>query len=370
MSASDARFLKRLFDAALTAIEPAIYLPALLPQPPADGRLIVVGAGKAAAAMAVVAAQHYGPETTGVVVTRDGYGLRPGETCGRIAVLTATHPMPTELSLRGADAVLAAVSGLTKHDLVICLISGGGSALLERPAPGVSLAALREITLALLASGAGIGDINVVRKHLSQIKGGRLALAAWPACLETFAISDVPGDDPALIASGPTVADPSTDADALAIARRHGVDLPTGAVTALESGWWETPKPGDPRLARSRFHLIGTARQALNGAAMAATAEGYRVIDLGDRIEGEARIVAERHASLVLAVGPDERPTVILSGGELTVTHSGSGSGGPQPRVCPRACLGAEGTTGRFGSGGGHRWYRRRARRGRRHHRA
>jgi glycerate 2-kinase len=319
-------FLTSLFHAGLAAIEPDDVLRRALPPAPADGRLVIVGAGKAAAAMALAAAEHYGDGAAGVVVTRHGYGLRPGETTRRIAVLEASHPVPGEESLRAADALFAAVAGLEPSDVVVALLSGGGSALLERPADGLSLEALRAVTTRLLISGAAIGEINVVRKHLSAIKGGRLAVAAWPARMETFAISDVPGDDPSLIASGPTVADPSTCAEALAILRRHGIDLPERVEAALESGALESPKPGDPRLEHGRFHLIGSARQALDGAARVARAAGFAVLDLGDRVEGEAIIVAAAHAAAALQVAS---PTVILSGGELTVSHSGGGAGGP-----------------------------------------
>jgi hydroxypyruvate reductase len=318
--------LESLFRAGLAAIEPVDRLRGVLPAAPVDGRLIIVGAGKAAAAMALAASDNYGDRASGVVVTRDGYGLRPGETTGGVRVLEASHPVPGEQSLRAADALFATVSGLDSSDVVVALLSGGGSALLERPAEGLSLEALRAITVGLLNSGAAIGEINTVRKHLSAIKGGRLALAAWPARVETFAISDVPGDDPSLIASGPTVADPSTCADALAILRRHGVDLPPSVAKALQTGALETPKPGDPRLARGRFELVGSARQVLEGAARAARAAGFAVLDLGDRVEGEAAEVAVAHAAIAVDL---TGPTVILSGGELTVTHSGGGVGGP-----------------------------------------
>ncbi len=319
-------FLKSLFHAGLAAIEPADRLAHALPAAPVDGRLIVVGAGKAAAAMALAASDHYRDRASGFVVTRHGYGLRPGETAGVIRVLEASHPSPGEQSLRAADALFAAVSNLKPSDVVVALLSGGGSALLERPAAGLSLDALREITVGLLNSGAAIGEINTVRKHLSAIKGGRLALAAWPARVETFAISDVPGDGPSLIASGPTVADPSTCADALAILRRLGVGLPLDVERKLEIGALETPKPGDPRLERGRFELVGSAREVLDGAARAAREARFAVVDLGDRVEGEAAVVARAHAEIALGVSG---PTVILSGGELTVTHTGGGVGGP-----------------------------------------
>ena len=318
--------LTGLFHAALAAIEPENRLASALPPAPVDGQLIIVGAGKAAAAMALAATKHYGDRASGVVVTRHGYGLREGETAGGVRVLEASHPVPGEDSLRAADALFAAVAGLTATDVVVALLSGGGSALLERPAEGLSLDGLRMITVGLLNSGAAIGEINIVRKHLSLMKGGRLALAAWPARVETFAISDVPGDDPSLIASGPTVADPSACADALAILRRHDIVLPERVAAALKSGALETPKPGDMRLERARFALVGSPRQALDGAAWAARAAGFDVLDLGDRVEGEAAVVAAAHAAVAIEA---RAPTVILSGGEFTVTHTGKGVGGP-----------------------------------------
>jgi glycerate 2-kinase len=333
-------FLTSLFHAALAAIEPADVLRRLLPAIPVDGRLVVVGAGKAAAAMALAAAEHYGDRVSGVVVTRHGYGLRPGETTRGVTVLEASHPVPGEESLRAADALFAAVSNLSASDIVVAMLSGGGSALLERPVEGLSLEALRAITARLLNSGAAIGEINIVRKHLSAIKGGRLALTAWPARVETFAISDVPGDDASLIASGPTVADPSTCADALAILRGHSIALPDRVEAALESRTLETPKPGDPRLERAQFRLVGSARQALDGAAKAARAAGFAVLDLGDRVEGEAAAVAAAHAATALTVSA---PTVVLSGGELTVTHSGTGVGGPNREYALALAVALEG---------------------------
>ena len=322
-------FLTDLFHAALSAVDPAARLPPVLP-PPGEGRLVVVGAGKAAAAMALAAAFRYGERARGVVVTRHGHGLRPGEDASGIEVVEASHPVPGELSLRAADALFDAVADLPERDLVVCLLSGGGSALRERPADGLTLADLQAITGALLRSGAAIGEINTVRKHMSRIKGGRLALAAWPARVETFTISDVPGDDPSLIASGPTVADPSTCADALAILRRHAIAVPAAIDRALADGSLETPKPGDPRLGRARFHLVGSAKDALASAADRARARAFEVVELGARIEGEAARVARDHAERAVQAARTGRPTLLLSGGELTVTHDGGcGSGGP-----------------------------------------
>ena len=329
MSRAPRDFLTGLFQAALDAVDPAVRLRDCLPPPPIDGRLVIVGAGKAAASMALAAARHYGDRAVGVVVTPGGYGLRPGENPRGIEVIEASHPVPGVLSLRSADRMLAAVEGLGRSDLVVCLLSGGGSALMERPVDGLTLEALQAITRALLKSGAAIGEINTVRKHLSRIKGGRLALAAWPARVEAFAISDVPGDDPSLIASGPTAPDPSTCGDALAILRRHAVDLPLDVERGLSDGTFESPKPGDPRLERSRIRIVGSPADALAAAARLARETGLEVVDLGDRVEGEAAAVAASHARSALQIGRTARPTVILSGGELTVTHAGGGSGGP-----------------------------------------
>ena len=338
--------LPQLFRAALDAVDPAIRLPDALPPPPTEGRLVVIGAGKAAAAMAVAAAGRYGDRASGVVVTRAGHGLRAGESAGAIRVIEAAHPVPDGHSLRSAEAMLEAVAGLTEADLVVCLLSGGGSALMEAPAEGLGLDGLQAMTAALLASGAAIGEINTVRKHVSRIKGGRLAFAAWPARVETFAISDVPSDDPSLIASGPTVADPSTCADALAILGRYAIAIPERIERALQDGELESPKPGDPRLARSRFTLVGAPKDALAGAARLARASGLEVVDLGDRVEGEAAVVAAAHAELALRLAGHGLPAVILSGGELTVTHAAAGAGGPNREYALALALALGGRAG------------------------
>ena len=321
--------LRAMFDVALQAVDTDYLLPATLPPPPSAGRIIVVGAGKAAAVMAMAAARRYGEAAGGVVVTRHGYGLRPGESAGAITVLQAAHPVPSADAMRAADAILAKVVGLEESDIVVCLLSGGGSALLEKPIDALTFADLRRINIVLLAGGAPIEEINVVRKHLSMIKGGRLAVAAWPARVSAFAVSDVPGDHPSTIASGPTVADPSTCADALRIIRRYGVAIPHSLETALAGGGWETPKPGDPRLARSTFQLLAAPRDALTAAAAIGRAHGFEVIDLGTDVQGEAADVAARHATLAAETAARGRRAVFLSGGELTVTHDGGGTGGP-----------------------------------------
>lgn len=321
--------LTRLFHAALGAVDPAVRLPGCLPPPPVDGRLVVVGAGKAAASMALAAARHYRDRVAGVVVTRHGYGLRPDEYAHGIEVIEASHPVPDALSLRSADAMFEAVAGLTEADLVVCLLSGGGSALMERPAAGLTLEGLQSITGDLLRSGAAIGEINTVRKHISLVKGGRLALAAWPARVETFAISDVPGNDVSLIASGPTAADRSTCAEAATILCRYAIAIPSVLEKALSDGSLETPKPGAPRLARARATIVGSAADALSGAAQQAREDGFEVIDLGYRVEGEAAEIAAAHAIRAAAAVRTGKPTILLSGGELTVTHAGGGLGGP-----------------------------------------
>lgn len=321
--------LRVLLDAAIGAADASVRLPPCLPPLSPSGQIVVIGAGKAAAIMAVETARTYGRRARGVVVTRHGYGLRPSESAGGIDVVEAAHPVPSPAALTAADRMFSAVEGLAESDTVICLLSGGGSALLERPAPGLAFEDIRRINAALLAGGAPIGQINVVRKHLSAIKGGRLAVAAWPARVVTFALSDVPGDDPSTIASGPTVADVSTCAETLAILRRLGVAIPPDVEAALVAGRWETPKPGDPRLARSSFHLIATPHDALIAAASRARANDFEVIDLGAAVQGEAVEVANDHAVLALDVVRRGVRAVILSGGELTVTHDGVGAGGP-----------------------------------------
>ncbi len=317
---SPPRFLLSLFEAMVAAADPARLLPARLPAPP-SGRTVVVGAGKAAAAMAVAVEDHWPWDLTGLVVTRYGHGL-PSR---RIDIIEAGHPLPDSSGSAAAERVLALVQGLSADDLVLVLLSGGGSSLLTLPAPGLTLSGLQEVNRQLLRSGAPIAEMNCVRKHLSAISGGRLAVAAWPAQVLTFAISDVPGDDPAVIASGPTVGDPTTFTEALEIARRYSLDLPPAVRRHLQQGRDETPKPGDPRLGRSRLELIATPGSALQAATQAARAAGVEPLVLGADVQGEAREVAARHAALVR---DGSRPLLILSGGETTVTVRGPGRGG------------------------------------------
>jgi glycerate 2-kinase len=342
--------LRRLFDAALDAAAPAKVVPPHLPPPP-RGRTIVVGAGKAAAAMARAVEDNWPGEISGLVVTRYGHGV----PCRRIEIVEAAHPVPDAVGEVAARRMLASVAGLTRDDLVLCLVSGGASALLALPAPGITLDDKRAVTRALLVSGATIGEINCVRKHLSAIKGGRLAAAAAPAALVTLAISDVPGDDPAVIGSGPTVADPTTFADARAILAKYAIDPPPAIAARLEAAADETPKPGDPRLAQSRYCLVATPQRALEAAAAAARDAGLTPLLLSDRIEGEAREVAKVHAAIALqaAAGrliagaqPLRLPAVILSGGETTVTVRGKGRGGRNAEFVLALALALDGAPG------------------------
>ena len=328
MAITDPRaFLRSLFDAAVASADPAIRVPAELPAPP-RGRTLVVGAGKASAAMARALDAAWPGELSGLVVTRYGHAV----PAGRIAIVEAAHPVPDAAGEAAARRMLALVAGLTADDLVIALISGGGSALLAAPLPGLTLADKQAINRALLRSGASIGEMNCVRRHLSAVKGGRLGAACHPAQVVTLAISDVPGDDPTVIASGPTIADPTTAAEALAIAERYGIELPEGARRLLETGEGETVKPGDPRLAGHVFRLIATPQMALEAAAARAREAGVTPVILGDSIEGEAREVGKVMAGIARQVArhgqPAAAPCVLLSGGETTVTLRGDGRGG------------------------------------------
>ena len=328
MTQSDRRpLLRSLFDAAVAAAQPALCLPPHLPEPP-KGRTIVIGAGKASAAMARALEDHWPGPLQGLVVTRYGYEV----PCERIEIVQAAHPVPDAAGLAAAERIRVMVSGLTADDLVIALISGGGSSLLVAPAPGLTLADKQAINSALLASGASIGEMNCVRRHLSALKGGRLAAACHPASVVTLLISDVPGDAPSDIASGPTVADASSCADALAIVDRYKIALPAVVRELLTSGTGESIKPGDARLARAETRMITAPQIALEAAATVARAAGITPYILGDSLEGEARDVAKALAGItrqvVLHGQPFKRPCVLLSGGETTVTIKGTGRGG------------------------------------------
>jgi|SRR5580658_1477575 glycerate 2-kinase len=319
--------LRAMFDAAIGAASPALVLPRHLPEPP-RGRTVVVGAGKAAAAMARAVEAHWPGPLSGLVVTRYGHAV----PCARIEVVEARHPVPDAAGRAAAGRILAAVQGLGAEDLVLCLISGGGSALLALPAAGLTLEDKQAVTRTLLNCGATIQEFNCVRKHLSAIKGGRLAAAAFPARVVTLCISDVPGDDPAVIASGPTVPDPTTNADALAILERYAVPAPASIRQHLAAPDQETPKPGDPRLARAETILIATPQDALEAAAAVARRAGVTPVILGNALEGEARALALVQAGIARQIAgwgqPAPAPAVLLSGGETTVTIRGRGRGG------------------------------------------
>ena len=319
--------LRSLFDAAVAAAQPALCLPPHLPPRP-KGRTIVIGAGKASAAMARALEDHWDGPLEGLVITRYGYEV----PCRRIQIVQAAHPVPDAAGLAATRGLLGLVSGLTADDLVIALISGGGSSLLVAPGEGLTLDDKRAVNAALLRSGASISEMNCVRRHLSAIKGGRLAAACHPARVLTLLISDVPGDHPIDIASGPTVADPTTSADALAIVARYRIDLPEAARTLLASGAGESVKPGDPRLARIETRLITAPQIALEAAAQVARAAGFTPHILGDSLEGEARDLGKTMAGITRQVvvhgQPFQRPCVLLSGGESTVTLRGTGRGG------------------------------------------
>lgn len=332
-AAGHRQLLADMLDAALRQAAPEFCLPTHLPTPPAaPGRTIVIGAGKAAAAMAQSVEAHWPSDAPldGLVVTRYGHDVPSAPAHRRIAVIEAAHPIPDAAGLGAATRMRALLSGLSAQDLVLVLLSGGGSALLAEPLPGLTLDDKRAITRALLACGASISEINSVRKHLSAIKGGRLALAAAPARVVTLAISDVPGDDLSAIASGPTVPDPTTCADALAICQRYGVVLPEHVRQLLVRGTAETPKPGDPRFDACEAQIIARAHDSLCAAAAVARAAAMTPLILGDRIEGEAREVARVLAGIAQSCAehgvPAQAPCVLLSGGETTVTVRGSSS--------------------------------------------
>jgi glycerate 2-kinase len=330
MAGDPRQLLRQMFDAAVASAQPARSIPKFLPPPGSlgKGRRIVIGAGKASAEMARVVEQHWSGELSGLVVTRYGYAV----PCRRIEIVEAAHPVPDAAGLHAAQRMLQFVSNLTADDLVLCLISGGGSALLPLPIEGLTLEHKQRLNRALLKSGASINEMNCVRRHLSAIKGGRLAAACHPARVLTLALSDVPGDDPINIASGPTAPDPTTCADALAIVRRYGIDLPPEVREVLDSGRGESIKPGDPRLARAEVRLIATPQIALEAAAKIAREAGVTPLLLGDSIEGESRDVGKVMAGIAKSVlqhgQPVAPPCVLLSGGETTVTVRGSGRGG------------------------------------------
>ncbi|NEX63968.1 glycerate kinase type-2 family protein [Noviherbaspirillum galbum] len=319
--------LQEMFRAAIEAAQPDHCIPPHLPEP-RTGRLVVIGAGKASAAMARAVERHWQGPLSGLVVTRYGYAV----PCERIEIVEAAHPVPDEAGMTAARRIMALAQELTADDTVLCLISGGGSALLALPLDGITLEDKQAVNRALLASGATISEMNCVRRHLSAIKGGRLAAACHPAKMITLLISDVPGDNPCDIASGPTVGDPSTCDDALAIVRRYGIALPGAVREVLESGRGESVKPDDPRLADCVTRMIATPQMALEAAASVARAAGITPYILGNGIEGEARDVGKVIAGIARQVAeyrqPFLPPCVLLSGGETTVTVRGQGRGG------------------------------------------
>ncbi len=353
--------LRRVFDVAVATARPEVCVPKYLPPKPA-GRLIVTGAGKAAAAMAQALEANWDGPLSGAVVTRHGYGL----PTIRIQVLEAGHPVPDEGSEQAARQMLGLARSAGPDDLVLFLLSGGGSALMAAPADGLTLADKQAVTKALLASGAPITEINCVRRHLSAIKGGRLAVAAHPAPIITLAISDVPGDDPEAIASGPTVADPSTFADARAILKKYNIDGPLPVISHLKDAVDETAKDDDPGLDSAEFRMIARPAEMLAAAKAELEQAGYKTVLLGDDLEGEARIVGADHAALAKQHAEEGGRVAILSGGELTVTIAGRGRGGPNreyalalaialdgdPRFTAIACD-TDGADGAPGSDGG-----------------
>jgi hydroxypyruvate reductase len=339
-------FLDGLFRAAIAAAHPSSCLPPHLPKPPRTGRLIVLAAGKAAGSMAEAAEAAYAglapDRLTGIAVARQGYG-RPTRF---IPMIEAGHPIPDAAGLEAAERALKLAAGAGPDDLVLVLLSGGASANWIAPVEGLSLADKQAVTRALLRSGANIGEINTVRKHLSRIKGGRLARAAQPARVVTLAISDVPGDDPAVIGSGPTVPDPTTLADARAVVARFKLELPESVTRALADASHESPKAGEAAFASSDFQLIARPADAFRAAEQAVRAAGYECVMLGDRIEGEARDIAADHAGQALALQRQGRRAVILSGGELTVTLRGQGRGGPNQEYALALALALQGAPG------------------------
>lgn len=336
-------FLRRLFDRAVAVADPMQSLHRALPERP-EGRLVVVGAGKASARMAEAVEAVYGP-CEGLVITRYGYA-RP---CRGIEIIEAAHPVPDKAGMEASARMLEMLGDLGEGDMVLALISGGASALLVQPAGAITLEEKQAVNAALLASGAAIGQMNLVRKHLSRVKGGQLAAAAYPARMLALMISDVPGDDPAMIGSGPTVGDDSTPQEALAVLERHGIDLPR-AVADVLAGPSGVVRPDDPRLERVGNVIVAAPAQSLEAAAEIARQEGMTVRVMGDALEGEARELGRDHAALALeirdALAPGYAPVLLLSGGELTVTRRGEGVGGPNAEYALALAMALEGAAG------------------------
>lgn len=352
MKDADARALLRaMFDAALAVARPSTCLaPYIAGLKPPKGRTVVIGAGKASAAMAKAVEDQWRHPLEGLVVTRYGYG----EACKRIEIVEASHPVPDHKGREAAERIFRKVQGLSPDDLVLCLISGGASALLSLPTPGLSLRDKQDVNRALLKSGANITEMNTVRKHLSMIKGGRLAIAAQPARVLSWLISDVPNDDPGVIGSGPTVADKTTFADALAVLAKYRIAPPANVMAHLEAGAAgkvdETPKPGDPRLANAETIMVATPKRSLEAAAVVAKKHGCEIVLLGDNLEGEARELGAAHARQALEFAKrGGKPVAILSGGETTVTVRGKGRGGRNVEYLMAEAIAANGTPGIWG---------------------
>lgn len=335
--------LRAMFERAVAVADPMQSLAAHLPPRP-EGRLVVIGAGKASARMAEAVEAVYGP-CEGLVITRYGYG-RP---CAGIEIVEAAHPVPDSAGMQATARMLDLVAGLGEADMVLALISGGASSLLVQPAGTMTLTEKQAVNAALLASGAPIGKMNLLRKHLSRVKGGQLAAAAYPARMLALMISDVPGDDPAMIGSGPTVGEASTPEDARQIVAAYGIDLPASAQAVLDAGTGVIA-PDDPRLSKVDNVIYAAPAQSLEAAAEIARAEGIEVRGLGDALEGEARDVARDHAAEARAVQatlvPNAAPVLLLSGGELTVTRRGDGVGGPNAEYALALALALNGAPG------------------------
>jgi len=340
------QLLELAFTTASQAAAPAVCLPpalAALPRRPA----VVLGAGKAAASMAAAFHAHWGAPARGMVVTRYGHGLLPGEQCGGIEVVEAGHPSPDGASLAAGERLLALAAGVGNDETLVCLISGGGSSLASQPLPVLTFEQKRAAANFLMRQGADIRQINCVRKHLSRLKGGRLAVAAHPAPVATFAISDVPGDDVGAIASGPTIADPTTQQDALAILEQYRYPALADLAPVLREPRWETPKPGDPAFAGDSVHLIATAATALAAAAALLRERGYEVLQLGDDLDDEAQALGREHARLAKQLRVAGKRSAILSGGETRVVlGEGGGRGGRNTEYASALALELDGEPG------------------------
>ncbi len=340
-------FLLKMFEAAVSAAHPATCVPPHLPAVPEGGRIIIVGAGKAAAAMAQATERHYkalgqADRISGFVTTRHGYGL-PTEI---IEVVEAGHPVPDQMSIDTAQRALQLVASAGPKDLVLALMSGGASALWSAPAAGISFNAKQALTKQLLRSGARITEMNCIRKHLSAIKGGKLAAAAGGSGLLTLAISDIPGDDPAAIGSGPTIGDPTTLAEAREVIARYKIDASDEIKAVLADPANETLKPNDPRLSRAKFEIVAAPSQSIAAATAIAEAAGYKVISLGDALEGEARDVGAEQGRMAIEAKARGERVAIMSGGELTVTVTGDGTGGPNQEYALGLAIALNGAEG------------------------